>query len=84
MTKKVGNFQQTTLQCDKLETINYYPGISFINRQAGNITEQAVSIISINQKTKQVIIRRIGAARVNNTRIDEEEDNSIIMSYSYA
>lgn len=83
MTKKVGNFQHTTLQCDKFETTNYYPGISFIDRSIGNETEQAVSIISINQETGQVIIRRIGAARANNTRIDEEIDNSIIMSYSY-
>ena len=84
VTKKVGNFQHTTLQCDKLETIDYYNGISFIDRSIGNITEQAVSIISINQKTKQVIIRRVGAARNYNTRIDGENDNSIVMSYSYA
>lgn len=84
MTKKVGNFQQTTLQCDKLETRDYYPGISFVDRSENDATKQAVSIISINQKEKQVIIRRIGAARANNTRIDDELDNSIVMSYSYA
>lgn len=86
MTKKVGNFQHTTLQCDKLETKNYYPGISFINRASGEITEQAVSIISINQEEKQVIIRRIGAVRNARTedRIENENDNTILISYSYA
>ena len=61
--EKIGNFQHTTFQCDKLETNNYYSGISFTDRSAGNTTEQAVTVISINTTLRQVVTRRIGAAR---------------------
>ena len=46
---------------DKFENINYYDGISVTDRQVGTVSEQAVSIISINTNTKNVVIRRIGA-----------------------
>lgn len=67
-----GSFYQTMLYCDKLETTNWYQGYSITNRSAGNTTEQAVSVISINTKTKDVVIRRIGVGR-NST-----------LTYSYA
>ena len=71
--EKIGDFQHTTFQCDKLEYNNYYPGVSFIDRGANTVTEQAVTVISINVTTKQVITRRIGAAR----------DDAKIMTYTY-
>lgn len=71
ITEEIGGFQHTTLICDKFENSNYYDGISVTDRKAGTTSEQAVSVISINTKTKQVVIRRIGAGR-NKT-----------MSYSY-
>lgn len=55
-----GDFYQATLYCDKLETFNYYEGYSITDRSAGNETEQAVSVISFNTKTGDVVIRRIG------------------------
>jgi hypothetical protein len=50
----------------------YYPGISVTDRVTGTISEQAVSVVSINTTTKDVVIRRIGAGR-NQT-----------LSYNYA
>ena len=61
--EKIGTFQHTTLICDKLESTNYYQGISVTDRVSGTVTEQAVSVISINTTTKNVVIRRIGAGR---------------------
>lgn len=63
ITGKWSGIQQTTLLCDKFENTNYYDGISVTNRESGKVTEQAVSVVSINSKTKQVVIRRIGAGR---------------------
>lgn len=63
MTSKIGNFQHTTLLCDKLENIDYYPGISVTDRVSGTASEQAVSVVSINRSTKNVVIRRVGAGR---------------------
>lgn len=62
-TRKSGGFQHMTLLCDKLETTDYYSGVSVTNREAGTTSEQAVSIISINQKERRVVMRRIGAGR---------------------
>lgn len=70
--EKIGNFQHTTLLCDRFENSNYYNGISVTNRVSGTDSEQAVSVISINTKTKDVVVRRVGAGR-NRT-----------ISYSYA
>lgn len=56
-----GGFQQTTLLCDRFENTNYYDGLSVTNRVEGTTTEQAISIISINTKTRNVVVRRIGA-----------------------
>lgn len=67
-----GSMTHVTLQCDKFENTNYYSGVSVTDRVAGTVSEQAVSVISFNTKTKQVVIRRIGAGR-NQT-----------MSYSYS
>lgn len=67
-----GSFEEVTIICDKFENIDYYPGVSVTDRVAGTVTEQAVSVVSINTNTKQVVIRRIGAGR-NQT-----------MSYSYS
>ncbi|MBR3346274.1 MAG: metallophosphoesterase [Solobacterium sp.] len=56
-----GGFQQTTLLCDRFENTNYYDGLSVTNRVEGTANEQAISIISINTKTRNVVVRRIGA-----------------------
>lgn len=61
--EKIGDFQHTTIICDKFENSNYYAGISVTDREAGTTSEQAVSVISINTTTKDVVIRRIGAGR---------------------
>lgn len=61
LCEKHGDIQHTTFLCDKLDTNNYYPGLSVIDREAGTVSEQAVSIISINTKQRKVDIRRIGA-----------------------
>lgn len=72
ITELIGTFHHTTLICDKFENSNYYPGISVTDRVTGTISEQAVSVVSINTTTKDVVIRRIGAGR-NQT-----------LSYNYA
>ena len=64
-TRNIGDFQQTTLLCDRFENRNYYNGLSVTNRVEGTVTEQAVSIISINTTTKNVVVRRIGAGWEN-------------------
>lgn len=58
------SIRQTMLLCDKFETEPYYQGYSY-TRTAGQVTEQAISIISINTKTRQVVVRRIGAGSVS-------------------
>lgn len=68
----IGSFQHTTLLCDRFENTNYYDGISLTNRVEGTDTEQAVTVVSINTTTKQVVFRRIGAGR------------SQTISYSYS
>lgn len=60
-----GNFEHVMLYCDKLENIDYYSGYSVTDRQAGTIQEQAVSVISFNTTTKQVVIRRVGVRSPN-------------------
>ena len=62
-TRNVGDFQHTTLMCDMLDNRNSYSGYSLTDRVAGTTSEQAVSVISINTTTKDVVIRRIGAGR---------------------
>lgn len=62
-SEKLGNFQHTTITCDRFENSNYYDGISITNRVAGTNTEQSVSVVSINPKTRNVVIRRVGAGR---------------------
>lgn len=62
-TQKIGNIQHTTFLCDKLENTNYYDGISLTNRVAGTVSEQAVTVVSFNRSTKDVVTRRIGAGR---------------------
>lgn len=59
----VGDFYQSMLYCDKFENTNYYSGYSETDRQIGTISEQAVSVISFNTTTKDVVIRRIGVGR---------------------
>lgn len=54
-------FRQTMLLNDKLENTDYYPGYSVTNRSAGQVTEQAVSVVSFNTSTRTVKVRRIGA-----------------------
>lgn len=61
--EKIGAFQHTTFQCDKFENTNYYSGISVTNRVVGTVSEQAVTVISINKTLRQVLTRRIGACR---------------------
>lgn len=67
-----GNIHHSTLYCDKLENNNYYSGYSITNRVAGTTTEQAVTVVSINPTTKDVVFRRIGVGK-NST-----------MSYNYS
>lgn len=70
--EQLGDFQHTTITCDRFENSNYYDGISITNRVVGTNTEQSVSTVSINPITKNVVIRRVGAGR------------NRIISYSYA
>lgn len=61
LTEKIGNIWHTTLTCDKFENSNYYSGLSYTQRVADTVTEQTVSVISINTNTKNVVVRRVGA-----------------------
>ena len=61
LCEKQGNMQHTTFLCDKLDTNNYYPGLSVMGRESGTTSEQAVSVISINTSLRSVVVRRIGA-----------------------
>ena len=63
----ISGIHQAMLYCDKLENNAYYSGYSVTDRQAGTIKEQAVSVISFNTTTKQVVIRRIGVQSPNQT-----------------
>lgn len=55
------SFYQTVFLCDKREQYLGFPNISPPSRTAGTVSEQAVSIVSINTTTGDVTIRRIGA-----------------------
>lgn len=70
--EKIENIQHVTLMVDKFENTNWINGYSITNRVEGTTDEQAVSVISINTKTKDVVIRRIGSGR------------SRTLNYSYA
>lgn len=61
----ISGIHQAMLYCDKLENIDYYSGYSVTDRTAGTTSEQAVSVISFNTTTKQVVIRRIGVESPN-------------------
>lgn len=63
----ISGFHQAMLYCDKLENNAYYSGYSVTDRQEGTIKEQAVSVISFNTTTKQVVIRRVGVRSPNQT-----------------
>lgn len=56
-----GQIWQATLMCDRFENTNYYDGYSYTQRVANSINEQALSVLSLNTKTRNVVIRRIGA-----------------------
>ena len=56
-----GQIWQTTLMCDRFENTNYYQGYSYTERVADTVNEQALSVVSINTKTRNVVVRRIGA-----------------------
>lgn len=58
-----GDIEHVTLMCDTFENTDWIPGYSITDRVAGTTDEQAVSTISINTTTKDVVIRRIGAGR---------------------
>lgn len=62
VAKESGMYHATFL-CDKLENSTHYEGISVTGRSAGTTTEQAVTVISINTTTKDVVCRRVGAGR---------------------
>jgi len=66
-----GDLYHTTLQCDRFENRNYYDGISVIDRVAGTVSEQAVTVVSFNTKTRNVVFRRIGCTR------------NAVLNYSY-
>ena len=66
---------ESTLLCDRFENNQYFDDPSLYpenNRQALTVTEQVLSVVSFNTKTKDVVIRRLGAGR------------NQIMSYNYA
>lgn len=56
-----GDIQQITLMCDRFENTNYYDGLSYTQRVADTVNEQGLSILSLNTKTRNVVVRRIGA-----------------------
>ena len=51
---------QNIILCDRFENNPYY-NVSYPTRTIGTESEQVVTIISINVKTKQVVTKRIGA-----------------------
>lgn len=67
VTKISDGFYELTFLCDR-----YAVDEHTVPREEGTITENAVTVVSFNTTTKQVVARRIGAGN-NNT-----------MSYSYA
>ena len=60
-TGNTGQLQQMTLMCDRFENTNYYDGLSYTERVADTVNEQALTILSLNTKTRSVVARRIGA-----------------------
>ena len=62
-----GSMEHVTLMCDTFENTNWVPGYSITNRIVGTMDEQAVTTISINTKTKQVVLRRIGSGLFQTT-----------------
>lgn len=56
-----GQLWQATLMCDRFDNYNWYDGLSYTERVEGTANEQALSILSLNTKTRNVVIRRIGA-----------------------
>ena len=56
-----GQIWQATLMCDRFDNYNWYDGLSYTERVEGTANEQALSILSLNTKTREVVIRRIGA-----------------------
>ena len=88
--RDIGSFHQVLLLNDKLETKNYYEGYSVTDRKAGTVSEQAVSVISVNTTTCDVVVRRIGAgktmvynyAETNNGEDTEKTLTSISAVYS--
>lgn len=55
------SFYRLTLMCDRFEDDQSYAP----PRETGTITENAVTVVSFNTKTKQVVARRIGAGLNN-------------------
>ena len=47
--------------CDRFDNTNWYDGFAVTDRVVGTISEQAVSVVSINIETGDVIVHRIGA-----------------------
>lgn len=60
-------FKQIIFLNDRNEVTDYYHGYSVTNRSTGTISEQAVSAVSINTSTKQVLILRVGAGTQERT-----------------
>lgn len=58
-----GSIHHMTIICDRFDNTNWADGIAVTDRVRGTTSEQAVSVISFNTKTKDVVIRRIGAGR---------------------
>lgn len=54
-------YWEVCFTCDEFDNTNWYPGYAFTDRVAGTVTEQAVSVVSINLETGEVVVRRIGA-----------------------
>lgn len=60
-TGNTGQLQQMTLMCDRFENTNYYDGLSYTERVADTVNEQALTVLSLNTNTRSVVARRIGA-----------------------
>lgn len=72
ISKISDGFYELTLLCDRFSETYPESETEGGHREAGTYTEQAVSVVSFNTITKQVVMRRIGAG------------NDQVLSYSYA
>lgn len=63
-------FAHTTLMCDSQDTRDFYPGITQTDRASGTTKENAITIICVNPKTRNVIFKRVGAENTYTGALD--------------